>query len=98
LPETTKLIVLLGCALAVGLYAFIHARLWREGLPPLLDASVSGAGFVILVVSFIGGGRVGDSYGFVTEGRIIGLMLAAIGLRWFRARLGVEQARDGNRA
>jgi peptidoglycan/LPS O-acetylase OafA/YrhL len=95
LPEATKLLVLAACTLLVGIYAFIHARFYREGLPPLLDASVSMGCFVILVAAYIFGGRIGEGYGYLTEGRILGLFLATIGLRWFRARLGVEQARSG---
>ncbi len=95
MPELTKLLVLAACSLLIGIYAFVHARYYREGLPPLLDASVSMAGFVLVVAAYIYGGRIGDSYGYLTEGRIIGLSLAVIGLRWFRARLGVEQARSG---
>lgn len=93
MPEAAKLLVLAGCALIAGIYGFLHARRYREGLPPLLDAFVSMSSFIVLAAGFILGGRIGDGYALVTEGRIAGLLIAMLLVRWFRARLGMEQAR-----
>jgi hypothetical protein len=90
--DLTKLAIIAGLALVVALCAFLHARRHHEGLPPGLDAFFAGVGFVTLCAAFIIGGRLADPYGMVTEGRVGGLAVAVILLRWLRARLGMELA------
>lgn len=90
--DFNKLLVIMVIGLIVATYAYAHARAYREGLPPILDALFSGAAFAIMCVSFIYGGRIGVGYDMLTEGRIAGLGAAVIVLRWLRARLGIELA------
>jgi hypothetical protein len=73
-------------------YAYAHARAYREGLPPIFDAFFSGAAFALMCAAFVYGGRMGEVYGMTTEGRIAGLGMAVMLLRWLRARLGIELA------
>jgi RsiW-degrading membrane proteinase PrsW (M82 family) len=91
-PDFAKLLLIAVIGLVVSLYAYAHARAYREGLPPILDAFFSGAAFAILCAAFIYGGRIGALYEMTTEGRIAGLGMAIMLLRWLRARLGIELA------
>jgi hypothetical protein len=90
--DFNKLLVIMVIGLIVATYAYAHARAYREGLPPMLDAFYSGVAFTLLCAAYIYGGRIGEGYGMTTEGRIVGLGMAVIVLRWLRARLGVELA------
>ncbi len=92
LPDTTKFILIGAVALIVAVYSYFHARSYREGLPPIHDAFFSGTAFVGLCIAFVMGGRIGDGYGMVTEGRVAGLGMAFLLIRWMRARLGIELA------
>jgi hypothetical protein len=91
-PDLAKLGMIAIVGLIVSIYAYVHARIYREGLPPIFDACFSGAAFAIMCAAFLYGGRIGDDFGMVTEGRIAGLGLAVLVLRWLRARLGRELA------
>lgn len=90
--DFTKLLLIAIIGLIVSLYAYAHARAYREGLPPIFDAVFSGLAFAVLCCAFIYGGRIGEGFGMITEGRIAGLGMAIIVLRWLRARLGIELA------
>ena len=92
LPDITKLLLIGAVALIVALYSYFHARAYREGLPPIQDAFFWGTSFVAICVAFALGGRIGESYGMVTEGRVAALGMAVLVIRWMRARLGTELA------
>lgn len=92
-PEFVKLALIALIGLIVASYAYFHARAYNEGLPPIFDAFFSGVGFAVLCGAYIFGGRLGIPYEMATEGRVAGLGMAIILLRWLRARLGVELAR-----
>jgi hypothetical protein len=82
------------CALLSGVYGYLHARRYWEGLPPILDGFVSMAAFVVVAGAFVVGGRIGIEFGgHVHAGRVVGVMLALIGVRVVRTWLGREQER-----
>jgi hypothetical protein len=56
-------LLLAGCAVLVGAHGYWHARRYWEGLPPLLDAFVSMAGFIGIIGAFVWAGRIGATYG-----------------------------------
>lgn len=91
-PDFNKLFLITLTGLIVAVYGYAHARVYREGLPPIFDAFFSGAAFALLCAGFIYGGRIGVEYDMTTEGRIAGLGAAVMVLRWLRARLGIELA------
>jgi uncharacterized protein YneF (UPF0154 family) len=92
--HSNELVVLLaGCALLVGLHGYWHARRYWEGLPPLLDAFVSMAGFVGIIGAFVWAGRIGGAYGHPHAARVIGVALALIIFRAIRTWIGKEQVR-----
>ncbi|NJS14744.1 MAG: hypothetical protein HC788_09250 [Sphingopyxis sp.] len=90
--DFAKLLLIATIGLIVALYAYAHSRAYREGLPPIFDAFFSGAAFAVMCAAFVYGGRIGEGFGMVTEGRIAGLGAAVMILRGLRARLGVELA------
>lgn len=93
MPEdSTKLMLIAAVGLVVAVYAFFHARAYREGFPPVFDAFFSLTAFVLMCGAFIYGGRIGAQYDMTTEGRIAGLGAVVVVLRWLRARLGIELA------
>ncbi len=91
-PDFAKLLLIAVIGLIVALYGYAHARAYREGLPPIMDAVFSLGAFAIMCAAFVYGGRIGEGFGMTTEGRIAGLGMAVIVLRWLRARLGIELA------
>ena len=86
-------LLLAGCTALVGLFGYLHARKFWEGLPPLLDGFVSAAGFLALVGAFVVGGRVGGAYGHPYAGRVLALATTVIIYRTLRTWIGKEQVR-----
>jgi uncharacterized membrane protein SirB2 len=86
-------LLLAGCAVVVGLHGYFHARKFWEGLPPLLDGFVSLAGFVLLVVAFVFGGRFGGVYEHPHAGRLLAVAVAVIIYRTIRTWIGKEQVK-----
>lgn len=86
-------LLLAGCAVLVGGYGYWHARRYWEGLPPLLDAFVSMAGYLGIIGVFVWAGRIGASYGHPHAARVLGVAMALIIFRAIRTWLGKEQVR-----
>lgn len=86
-------LLLAGCTLLVGLHAYWHARQYWEGLPPILDAFVSMAGFGVIIAAFVWAGRIGSEYGHPHAARVLAVAAAVIGYRTIRTWIGKEQAR-----
>ena len=86
-------LLLVGCAVLVGAHGYWHARRYWEGLPPLLDAFVSMAGFIGIIGAFVWAGRIGQAYGHPHAARVIGVAIALIIFRVIRTWLGKEQVR-----
>lgn len=82
----------LSAALLVGAAGWLHARRYWEGLPPLLDGAFSMAAFLVLILAFAAGGRLGAAVGHPHAGRVAVLAVAVVLLRSLRAWLGREQA------
>ena len=92
--HSDELVLLLaGCAVLVGVHGYWHARRYWEGLPPILDAFVSMAGYVAVVGAFVWAGRVGATYGHPHAARVIGVAIALIIFRAIRTWIGKEQVR-----
>ncbi len=81
------------CTLATGAYAWWHARRYWEGLPPLLDAFVSMAGYLAVILAVVAGARIGPFAEHPHAGRVILVMAALLGVRMARTWLGREQER-----
>ena len=86
-------LLLVGCAVLVGVHGYWHARRYWEGLPPLLDAFVSMAGFVGIIGAFVWAGRIGITYGRPHAARVLGVAIALIIFRAIRTWIGKEQVR-----
>lgn len=82
-----------GCTLMVGLHGYWHARHYWEGLPPILDAFVSMAGFVAVIGAFVWAGRVGSQFGHPHAARVLGVAVTLIIFRAIRTWIGKEQVR-----
>ena len=92
--HSNELVLLLaGCALLVGLHSYWHARHYWEGLPPILDAFVSMAGFVAIVGAFVWAGRIGNEFAHPHAARVLGVAIVLIVYRAVRTWIGKEQAR-----
>ncbi len=92
--HSNELVVLLvGCALLVGLHGYWHARHYWEGLPPILDAFVSMAGFGAVIGAFVWAGRIGGEYGHPHAARVLAVAVALIVFRAARTWIGKEQVR-----
>lgn len=97
-------LLLVGCALLVGVHGYWHAKHYWEGLPPILDAFVSMAGFGALIGAFVWGGRIGSAFGHPHAARVLALAMTVIIYRAVRTWIGKEQvkyrkttAMNGNR-
>jgi hypothetical protein len=92
--HSNELIFLLaGSALLVGLHGYWHARHYWEGLPPILDAFVSMAGFGAVIGAFVWAGRVGGEYGHPHAARVLAVAVVLIVFRAVRTWIGKEQVR-----
>lgn len=92
--HSDELVLLLaGCAVLVGVHGYLHARRNWEGLPPLLDAFVSMAGFVAIIGAFVWAGRIGLAYGQPHAARVLGVAITLIIFRAIRTWIGKEQVR-----
>jgi hypothetical protein len=87
------LLLLIGCTALVGLFGYLHARKFWEGLPPLLDGFVSAAGFMLLITAFVFGGRIGGLYNHPHAGRVLAVTVAVIVYRSLRTWIGKEQVK-----
>jgi hypothetical protein len=86
-------LLLAGATVIVGLFGYLHARKFWEGLPPLLDGFVSAAGFLFIILAFVFGGRLGGAYDHPHAGRVIGVAAAVIIYRSLRTWIGKEQVK-----
>ena len=92
--HSNELILLFaGSALLVGLHGYWHARHYWEGLPPILDAFVSMAGFGAIICVFVWAGRVGGEYGHPHAARVLAVAVTFILFRAVRTWIGKEQVR-----
>jgi hypothetical protein len=92
--HSNELVMLLvGCALLVGLHGYWHARHYWEGLPPILDAFVSMAGFLAVIGAFVWAGRIGGEYGHPHAARVLAVAVTLIIFRAIRTWIGKEQVR-----
>jgi hypothetical protein len=91
--STELVLLLLGSALVYGLFGYLHARRYWEGLPPVLDGFVSMAGYLAVMGAFVLGGRIGGQLQHPHAARVIAVLLALIAYRTIRTRLGREQDR-----
>ncbi|HEV7234384.1 MAG TPA: hypothetical protein VGN36_09060 [Sphingorhabdus sp.] len=92
--HSNELVLLLaGCALLVGLHGYWHARHYWEGLPPILDAFVSMAGFAAVIGAFVWAGRIGNQFGHPHAARVLGVAVTLIIFRAIRTWIGKEQVR-----
>jgi len=97
--HSNELVFLLaGCALLVGIHGYWHARHYWEGLPPILDAFVSMAGFVMIITAFVWAGRTGVEYGHPNAARVLAIAITLIVFRAIRTWIGKEQVRYRSRA
>ncbi len=86
-------LLLVGCALLVGVHGYWHAKHYWEGLPPILDAFVSMAGFGAIIAAFVWAGRVGGEYGHPHAARVLAIAITLIIFRAIRTWIGKEQVR-----
>jgi hypothetical protein len=86
-------LLLAGCTLLVGLHGYWHARHYWEGLPPILDAFVSMAGFLGVIGAFVFAGRIGGAYGHPHAARVLAVAVILIIFRAVRTWIGKEQVR-----
>jgi hypothetical protein len=82
-----------GVTLLMGVYGYLHARKFWEGLPPLLDAFASMAGFLMIIGAFMAGGRLGAQIGHPHAGRVLAVAIALILYRAMRTWIGKEQVK-----
>lgn len=92
--HSNELVFLLaGSAAIVGLFGYLHAKRFWEGLPPLLDGFVSAVGFLFMIAAFVFGGRLGGAYNHPHAGRILAVAAAVIVYRALRTWIGKEQVK-----
>ena len=92
--HSPALFALLGaCTLVIGVYGYLHARRYWEGLPPILDAFVSMASFVAIVAAFVLGERFGADYGHPHAARLLAVTAVLVLSRAVRTWIGKEQIR-----
>lgn len=85
--------LLVGCALLVGVHGYWHAKHYWEGLPPILDAFVSMAGFGAVIGAFVWAGRIGSQFGHPHAARVLAIAVTLILYRAVRTWIGKEQVR-----
>jgi hypothetical protein len=81
------------CTLTIGVYGYLHARRYWEGLPPILDAFVSMGSFVVIIAAFIMGERFGAEYNHPHAARLLAVTSVLILSRAIRTWIGKEQIR-----
>lgn len=86
-------LLVVGCALLVGLHGYWHARHYWEGLPPILDAFVSMIGFAAVIGAFFWGGRIGSEFNHPHAARVLAVAVVLIVFRAVRTWIGKEQVR-----
>lgn len=92
--HSNELVLLLaGSAAIVGLFGYLHALRFWEGLPPLLDGFVSAVGFLFVIAAFVFGGRFGGAYDHPHAGRVLAVAAALIVYRALRTWIGKEQVK-----
>lgn len=92
--HSNELVFLLaGCGLLVGVHGYWHAKHYWEGLPPILDAFVSMAGFAAVIGAFVWAGRVGGDYGHPHAARVLAIAGTLIIFRAVRTWIGKAQGR-----
>lgn len=92
--HSNELVLLIaGCGLLVGLHGYWHARHYWEGLPPILDAFVSMAGYTVVIGAFVWAGRFGGAFGHPHAARVLAVAVVVIGFRAVRTWIGKEQVR-----
>ena len=92
--HSNELVLLLaGSACIVGLFGYLHAKRFWEGLPPVLDGFVSAAGFLFVIAAFVFGGRFGGVYGHPHAGRVLAVAAAVVIYRALRTWIGKEQVK-----
>jgi hypothetical protein len=92
--HSNELVLLLaGSAVLVGVHGYWHAKHYWEGLPPILDAFVSMAGFGAVIGAFVGAGRIGGEYGHPHAARVLAVAITLIAFRAVRTWIGKEQVR-----
>lgn len=92
--HSNELVLLLaGCAVLVGVHGYWHAKHYWEGLPPILDAFVSMAGFGAVIGAFVGAGRIGGEYAHPHAARVLAVAVTLIIFRAIRTWIGKEHAR-----
>ncbi len=92
--HSNELVLLLaGAALLVGVHGYWHAKHYWEGLPPILDAFVSMAGFAAVIGAFVWAGRIGGEYGHPHAARVLAVAVTLIIFRAIRTWIGKEQVR-----
>ncbi len=90
--HSNELVLLLaGSAVLVGLHGYFHARTYWEGLPPILDAFVSMAGYLAVIGAFVWAGRVGGEWGHPHAARVLAIAVTVIAYRAVRTWIGKEQ-------
>ncbi len=87
------ILLLVGCAVLVGLHGYWHARHNWEGLPPILDAFVSMGGYVTIIGVFVWAGRFGAADGHPHAARALAIAITLIIVRAIRTWIGKEQVR-----
>lgn len=92
--HSNELVLLLaGSAVLVGVHGYWHAKHYWEGLPPILDAFVSMAGFGAIIAAFVWAGRIGTEYGHPHAARVLSVAITLIIFRAIRTWIGKEQVR-----
>jgi hypothetical protein len=86
-------LLLAGATLIIGIHGYLHARKFWEGLPPILDAFASMAGFLAVIGAFALGGRFGNLYSHPHAGRLLAVTIVIILYRSLRTWLGKEQVK-----
>jgi hypothetical protein len=86
-------LLLVGCGLLVGVHGYWHAKHYWEGLPPILDAFVSMAGFAAVIGAFVWAGRIGGQYGHPYAARVLAVAMTLIVFRAVRTWIGKEQVK-----
>ena len=84
-------LLLVGSAILVGLHGYFHARTYWEGLPPVLDAFVSMAGYLAVIGAFVWSGRAGADWGHPHAARVLAVAVTIILYRAIRTWIGKEQ-------